>query len=57
MMIRKLIRIGDDVAVVLDKPLLQQLGLDENSEVKSSINGQALVVIRNAPRRINNRYG
>jgi antitoxin component of MazEF toxin-antitoxin module len=45
MMIRKLIRIGDDVAVVLDKPLLEHLGLDENSEVELSISGQALVVI------------
>jgi len=43
-MIKKLTRIGNSVALILDKPLLDQLGLDENAEVELSINGQVLVV-------------
>jgi antitoxin component of MazEF toxin-antitoxin module len=44
MMIAKLTRIGDDVAVELDQPLLDALGLDENSEVEVSINGKVLII-------------
>jgi antitoxin component of MazEF toxin-antitoxin module len=36
----------------LDKPLLDQLGLDENAEVELSIDGQVLVV---TPRRESTR--
>jgi antitoxin component of MazEF toxin-antitoxin module len=43
-MIKKLTRTGNSVALVLDKPLLDQLGLDENAEVELSTNGQVLVV-------------
>ena len=43
-MIKKLTRTGNSVALVLDKPLLDQLGLDENAEVELSTNGQVLVI-------------
>jgi antitoxin MazE len=43
-MIKKLTRTGNSVALVLDKPLLEELGLDENAEVELSTNGQVLVV-------------
>jgi antitoxin MazE len=43
-MIKKLTRTGNSVALVLDKPLLDQLGLDENAEVELSTNGQVLVM-------------
>jgi antitoxin component of MazEF toxin-antitoxin module len=43
-MIKKLTRTGNSVALVLDKPLLEQLGLDEGAEVELSTNGQVLVV-------------
>lgn len=43
-MIKKLTRTGNSVAVVLDKPLLEQLGLDENSDVEISTNGQLIVI-------------
>ena len=43
-MIKKLTRTGNSVALILDKPLLEQLGLDENAEVELSTNGQVLVV-------------
>lgn len=41
---KKLTRTGNSVALVLDKPLLEQLGLDETSEVEISTNGELLVV-------------
>jgi antitoxin MazE len=43
-MIKKLTRTGNSVALILDKPLLAQLGLDENAEVELSTHGQVLVV-------------
>ena len=43
-MIKKLTRTGNSIAVVLDKPLLEQLGLDENAEVEVSTNGQIIVI-------------
>jgi len=65
---KKLPRTGNSVALVLDKPLLEQLGLDETSEVEVSTNGDVLVVtpVRDAARRrklkkiiekIDERYG
>ena len=43
-MIKKLTRTGNSVALVLDKPLLEALGLNEDSEVEVSTNGQILVM-------------
>lgn len=64
---KKLTRTGNSVALVLDKPLLEELGLDENSEVEISTNGHVLVMtpLRGASRerkfrksveKINARY-
>jgi antitoxin MazE len=64
---KKLTRTGNSVALVLDKPLLEQLGLDENSEVELSSNGDVLVItpvrtaarerkFRKAVEKINSRY-
>ena len=47
-MITKLTRIGDEVGVVLDQPLLDSVGLDENSEVELWIDGDVLII---APKR------
>ena len=43
-MIKKLTRTGNSIALVLDKPLLEELGLDENAEVEVSTNGQVIVI-------------
>ena len=51
-MIKKLTRTGNSVALVLDKPLLEELGLDEDSEVEVSTNGQILIV---TPKRNSSR--
>jgi len=67
-MIKKLTRTGNSVALVLDKPLLEELGLDDSSEVEISTNGDVLVVtpVRDATRgrrlkriidRLDDRYG
>lgn len=50
---KKLTRTGNSVALIIDKPLLEQLGLDEDAEVELSTNGDVLVVtpIRDAARR------
>jgi antitoxin component of MazEF toxin-antitoxin module len=51
-MIKKLTRTGNSVALVLDKPLLEALGLDENAEVEVSTNGQVIVL---SPKRTSAR--
>jgi antitoxin MazE len=50
----KLTRIGDDIALVLDRPLLDELGLDESSEIEVSTNGDVLVMtpLREPGRRL-----
>jgi antitoxin component of MazEF toxin-antitoxin module len=66
-MIKKLTRTGNSIALVLDKPLLDELGLDENAEVEVSTNGQVLVItpkrssgrdrkFRKAVDKINSKY-
>jgi antitoxin component of MazEF toxin-antitoxin module len=53
-MIKKLTRTGNSVALVLDKPLLEQMGLEEGSEVELSSNGQVVMITpvrENARRR------
>ena len=66
-MIKKLTRTGNSLALVLDKPLLEELGLDENSEVEVSTNGQMIVItpkrsaarerrFRKAADKINQQY-
>jgi antitoxin component of MazEF toxin-antitoxin module len=66
-MIKKLTRTGNSIALVLDKPMLEELGLDENAEVEVSTNGQVIVItpkrssarerrFRNAADRINRKY-
>jgi antitoxin component of MazEF toxin-antitoxin module len=66
-MIKKLTRTGNSIALVLDKPLLEELGLDESSEVEVSTNGQVIVItpkrdsardrkFRKAVDKINGKY-
>jgi antitoxin MazE len=49
---KKLTRTGNSVALVLDKPIMELLGVDENSEVEVSTNGDVLVMtpVRDAMR-------
>jgi antitoxin MazE len=41
---KKLTRTGNSLALVLDKPLLEQLGIDEGTELELSTNGDVLVM-------------
>jgi antitoxin component of MazEF toxin-antitoxin module len=41
---KKFTRTGNSVAIVFDKPLLERLGVDENSEVELSTNGDVVVI-------------
>jgi len=43
-MVKKLTRTGNSLALVIDKPLLETLGIDENTELEISTNGDLLVV-------------
>ena len=66
-MVKKLTRTGNSLAIVLDKPLLEQLGIDENTDLELSTNGDVLVVtpvrdrkrerkFRKAVEKINRKY-
>lgn len=44
-MIKKLTRTGNSVAVVLDKPILEAIGLEEDAEVEVSTNGQLIIIV------------
>jgi antitoxin MazE len=67
-MVKKLTRAGNSLALVLDKPLLRQLGIDEQTELEISTDGDVLVItpvrsraherkLRKAVYKINERYG
>ena len=43
-MVKKLTKTGNSLALVLDKPLLEQLGIDEHTELELSTNGDVLVM-------------
>ena len=43
-MVKRLTKTGNSLALVLDKPLLEQLGIDENTPLELSSNGDVLVV-------------
>ena len=43
-MIQKLSKHGDDLALVIDRSILEQLGIDESTPLEISTDGQVLVV-------------
>ncbi len=51
-MVRKLIVVGDEIAIVLDRSMLEQLDIDEETSLEVTAEGDALVVraVRNASR-------
>ena len=50
---KRLTRTGNSVAIVLDKPLLEAVGVDAGSEVELSTNGDVIVItpVRDSRRR------
>jgi antitoxin MazE len=66
-MVKRLTKTGNSLALVLDKPLLEQLGIDEDTPLEISTNGDVLVVtpvrdqarerkFRKAVEKINRKY-
>jgi len=51
-MIKKLQRVGNSNALLLDKPILELLGLEENGQVQLQVNEGTLVVTPVAPRPV-----
>ena len=43
-MIKKLSKIGNSLGIVLERPLLEQVGLDADSEVEVSSDGSVIVI-------------
>ncbi|HET7710855.1 MAG TPA: AbrB/MazE/SpoVT family DNA-binding domain-containing protein [Thermoanaerobaculia bacterium] len=41
---KRLTRTGNSLAIVLDKPLLEATGIDEETEVEISTNGEIIVL-------------
>lgn len=41
---KKLTRTGNSLAIVLDKPLLDQVGIDETTPLEVSTDGQIIVI-------------
>jgi antitoxin component of MazEF toxin-antitoxin module len=66
-MVKRLTRTGNSLALILDKPLLEQAGIDETTEVEISTDGDVIVIspvrtkkraarLRTALEEINERY-
>ncbi len=45
-MVKKLTRLGNSLAVVIDKPILEQMGLDADSPLELSTDGEVLIITR-----------
>jgi antitoxin MazE len=67
-MVKKLSKHGNSLALVIERPVLELLGIDENTSLEISTDGESLVVapLRDAKRRkrfeqalsaSNERYG
>ncbi|MEX2560801.1 MAG: hypothetical protein WD403_12845 [Pirellulales bacterium] len=52
-MIKKLSKHGNSLALVIDRPILDLLGIDENTSLEVSTDGEALVIapLRDRKRR------
>ena len=44
-MIKKLSKHGNSLALVIDRPILELLGIDERTSLSISTDGQALVIV------------
>lgn len=51
-MIKKLRKVGNSNALILDKPILELLGLEEQGRVKLTINAGSLIVTPAEPRPV-----
>jgi antitoxin component of MazEF toxin-antitoxin module len=56
MMTKKLSKHGNSLALVIDRPLLELLGIDEQTALEISTDGRALVVVPAHNRRRRKRF-
>lgn len=54
-MIKKLRKVGNSNALILDKALLELLGLDENGEVQLTIDHGSLIVTPTNPKAVDQK--
>ena len=43
-LVKKLIRVGDATGLILDRPILQQVDIEPDSEVEVSVENNAIVI-------------
>ncbi|MBU0741560.1 AbrB/MazE/SpoVT family DNA-binding domain-containing protein [bacterium] len=51
-MIKKLCNVGNSNALILDKPILELLGLEEEGQVKLTISDGSLIITPTEPRPV-----
>ena len=51
-MIKKLRKVGNSNALILDKPILELLGLEEEGQVKLTISDGSLIITPTEPRPV-----
>lgn len=51
---KKLVRHGNSLALVIDKPLLKLLGIDENSTLEIEVQGEVLM-LKASKKRVKNK--
>lgn len=44
-MIKKLSKYGNSLAVLIDKPILELLSIDENTKIKIKTDGESIIII------------
>jgi antitoxin component of MazEF toxin-antitoxin module len=53
---KRLIRSGNSLALVIDKPLLEAIGIDETTELEVSTDGDVVVITPVRDRRRQSRF-
>ena len=67
-MIKKLTRHGNSMALIIDKPILEILNIDENTPLEVTTDGESLGILpvrdkkrlakfKNALKKVNKKYG
>jgi antitoxin component of MazEF toxin-antitoxin module len=56
MMTKKLSKHGNSLALVIDRPILELLGIDERTSLDISTDGRALIVVPTQDRRRRKRF-
>jgi len=51
-MIKRIKKVGNSNALILDKPLLELLGLEENGEVQITIHNGSLIITPSQPKPV-----